>query len=321
MASLTVPPVPTWPRQDAIDLHRAFKGFGCDSTTVINILAHRDASQRALIQQEYRAVFNQDLARRIASELSGHHKRAMLLWILDPATRDATILKQALTGDITDLRAATEIICSRTPSQLRIVRQTYRARFGCYVEHDVTERTSGDHQRLLLAYLAIPRAEGPAEAVVDPSAVSLDARELYKAGERRLGTDERAFIRVFSERGWAHMAAVARAYHHMYDRSLEKAVKDETSGNFGFGLLTVLRCAESPARYFAKLLHKAMNGLGTSDSALIRVVVTRAEIDMQYIKAEYHKMYKGSLADAIHAETSGNYRTFLLSLVGRDRAY
>ncbi|TVU05815.1 hypothetical protein EJB05_48999 [Eragrostis curvula] len=237
MASLTVPPVPTWPRQDAIDLHRAFKGFGCDSTTVINILAHRDATQRALIQQEYRAIFNQDLSRRIASELSGHHKRAMLLWILDPASRDATILKQALTGDVTDLRAATEVICSRTPSQLQILRQTYRARFGCYVEHDVTERTSGDHQRLLLSYLAIPRYEGP-EA--DPSLAALDARELHKAGERRLGTDERAFIRVFSERGWAHMAAVARAYHHMYARPLEAAVKGETSGNFG-GALQVPR--------------------------------------------------------------------------------
>ena len=42
---------------------------------------------------------------------------------------------------------------------------------------------------------------------------------------------------------------------------------------------------------------------------------------MQHIKAEYHKMYGRSLADAIHSETSGNYRTFLLSLVGRDRAY
>jgi hypothetical protein len=217
---------------------------------VISILAHRDATQRALIQQEYRAVFNQDLARRIASELSGHHKRGMLLWILDPAARDATILKQALTGDITDLRAATEIVCSRTPSQLHIMRQTYRARFGCHVEHDVTERTSGDHQRLLLAYLAIPRCEG---AAADQAAAALDARDLYRAGERRLGTDERAFIRVFSERGWAHLAAVARAYRHMYDRSLEEAVKGETSGSFGFGLLTILRCADSPARYFAKV--------------------------------------------------------------------
>ena len=100
---------------------------------------------------------------------------------------------------------------------------------------------------------------------------------------------------------------------------LAQAVKSETSGTFELGLLTILRCAESPARYFAKALHKAMKGLGTSDTTLIRVVVTRAEVDMQYIKAEYHKKYKRSLADAIHSETSGNYRTFLLSLVGRDR--
>jgi len=225
-------------------------GFGCDSTTVISILAHRDAAQRALIQQEYRAAFHQDLARRIAAELSGHHKRAMLLWILDPAARDATILKQALTGDITDLRAATEVICSRTPPQLQTLRQAYRARFGCHVEHDVAERASGDHQRLLLAYLAAPRCEGPRPAAEDSE---LDARDLYRAGERRLGTDERAFIRVFTERRRAHLTAVARAYRHMYDRPLEAAVKSETSGSFRFGLLTILRCADSPARYFAKV--------------------------------------------------------------------
>ncbi|XP_044343143.1 annexin D5 [Triticum aestivum] len=316
MASLSVPPVLTSPRHDAIALHRAFKGFGCDSTTVINILAHRDAVQRGLIMQEYRAIYHQDLYHRLSTELSGNHKKAMLLWVLDPVGRDATILNQSLNGDIADLRAATEVICSRTPSQLQIMKQAYRARFGCYLEQDVTERTYGDHQKLLLAYLGIPRYEGPE---VDPSAAARDARELYRAGEKRLGTDERAFIRVFTERSWAHLAAVADAYHHLYARSLDKAVKSETSGTFELGLLTILRCAESPARYFAKALHKAMKGLGTSDTTLIRVVVTRAEVDMQYIKAEYHKKYKRSLADAIHSETSGNYRTFLLSLVGRDR--
>ncbi|XP_051205178.1 annexin D5 [Lolium perenne] len=316
MASLSVPPVLTSPRNDAIALHRAFRGFGCDSTTVISILAHRDSTQRALIMQEYRALYRQDLYHRLSTELSGHHKKAMLLWVLDPVGRDATILNQALNSEITDLRGATEVICSRTPSQLQVMKQTYRALFGCYLEHDITERTYGDHQKLLLAYLGVPRYEGPQ---VDPSAAAYDARELYRAGERRLGTNERTFIRIFSERSWAHMASVAAAYQHMFTRSLEKAVKSETSGNFEFGLLTILRCAQSPAGYFAKLLHKAMKGLGTSDTALIRVVVTRTEIDMQYIKAEYHKKYKRSLADAIHSETSGNYRTFLLSLVGRDR--
>lgn len=63
-------------------------------------------------------------------------------------------------------------------------------------------------------------------------------------------------------------------------------------------------------------LHKAMKGMGTDDSTLIRVIVTRAEIDMQYIKAEYRKKHGKSLNDAVHSETSGHYRAFLLALLG-----
>jgi len=59
-----------------------------------------------------------------------------------------------------------------------------------------------------------------------------------------------------------------------------------------------------------------MKGLGTNDTMLIRVVVSRTEIDMQYIKAEYQKKYKKALGTAIHSETSGHYRAFLLALVG-----
>ena len=68
-----------------------------------------------------------------------------------------------------------------------------------------------------------------------------------------------------------------------------------------------------------QVLHKAMKGLGTDDTTLIRVIVTRTEIDMQYIKAEYLKKYKKTLNDAVHSETSGHYRTFLLSLLGPNR--
>lgn len=59
-----------------------------------------------------------------------------------------------------------------------------------------------------------------------------------------------------------------------------------------------------------------MKGLGTNDTTLIRVIVTRTEIDMQYIKVEYRKKYNKTLNDAVHSETSSHYRTFLLALLG-----
>ena len=117
---------------------------------------------------------------------------------------------------------------------------------------------------------------------VDIMAAENDAKALYKAGEKRLGTDEDVFIRILSGRSRAHLAAVDTAYNRLYGHSLEKvlyypscvspsyhlvqstcntqlvvfqqAIKKETSGLFEYALLTIARCAENPAKYFAKVL-------------------------------------------------------------------
>ncbi|CAL5215394.1 unnamed protein product [Lathyrus oleraceus] len=65
----------------------------------------------------------------------------------------------------------------------------------------------------------------------------------------------------------------------------------------------------------SKVLRRAMKGLGMDDKKLTRVIVTRSEIDLHHIKAEYLKKYKKTLNDAVYSETSGHYRVFLLSLL------
>ncbi|XP_074285873.1 annexin D5-like [Silene latifolia] len=313
MSTLSVPPMALSPRDDSTLLYKAFKGFGCDTEAVINILAHRDATQRGIIQQEFRSLYHEDLLKRLEKELSGNLEYAVLLWMENPASRDAVIVKEALSEDTLDLITVTEVICSRTPSQIQIFKQIYLQRFGSTLEHDLERQASGDHKKLLLAYVSKQRYEG---FEVDGMIVQNDAKDLYKAGEKRMGTDENIFIRIFSERSRAHLAAVDSLYKNMYGNSLEKVIKKETSGLFMQGLLAIVRCAENPAKYFAKVLYKAMKGLGTDDTTLIRVIVTRTELDMEYIKAEYLKKYKKTLVDAVHSETSGDYRKFLLALLG-----
>lgn len=67
----------------------------------------------------------------------------------DPAGRDAVIIKQGLSSESLNLEAATEVICSRTPSQIQHFKQLYHARFGVHLEHDIERRTSGDHKKVV----------------------------------------------------------------------------------------------------------------------------------------------------------------------------
>ncbi|XP_015966797.1 annexin D5-like [Arachis duranensis] len=312
MATLVVPPIPPCPRDDAMHLHHALKGLKCDTDAVVNLLAHRDATQRANIVQEFRAIYSEELSECLEKELHGKLESAILLWMHDPVVRDAVIIRQCLAVD-SSFHGATEIICSRTHSQMQSIKEVYLSKFGASVDHDVEAHTSADHKKILLAYLNNPRDESDE---VDMEQAGKDAKALYKAGEKRLGTDEDTFIKIFSERSAPHLVAVNSYYNHVHGHSLKKAVKNETSGHFRHALLTIVQCAENPAKYFAKVLYKSMKGLGTDDVTLTRVIVTRTEIDMHYIKIEYFKKYHKTLNDAVHSDTLGHYRDFLLQLLG-----
>ena len=76
------------------------------------------------------------------------YQTAVLLWMHDPTTRDAVVLRQSLTGDFVNLEAATEVICSRTSTQIQTIKQIYHSMFGTYVEHDVATQASGDHEKV-----------------------------------------------------------------------------------------------------------------------------------------------------------------------------
>ncbi|CAF2138790.1 hypothetical protein BRARA_B01761 [Brassica rapa] len=313
MATMKIPMTVPSPRVDAEQLFKAFKGRGCDASVIINILAHRNAMQRALIEQEYETKFSDDLRKRLQSELHGHLKKALLLWMPEAVERDASILKQALRGAVTDHKAVAEIICTRSGSQLRQIKQVYLNTFGVRVEQDVESEASGNHKRVLLAYLNTTRYEGPE---IDDKIVENDARVLKKAVARKHKSDDQTLIQIFTDRSRTHLVALRSTYRSMFGKELGKAIRDETRGNFEHVLLTILQCAENSSFYFAKALRKSVKGLGTDDTALIRMVVTRAEVDMHYIVSEYRKRYKKTLYNAVQSDTSGHYKTFLLSLLG-----
>ena len=67
-----------------------------------------------------------------------------------------------------------------------------------------------------------------------------------------------------------------------------------------------------------QVFRTAINTVGTDEDALSRVIITRAEKDLKDIMKIYFKRNNVTLENAIERDTSGDYKAFLLALLGKD---
>lgn len=67
-----------------------------------------------------------------------------------------------------------------------------------------------------------------------------------------------------------------------------------------------------------KVIRNAIKRLGTDEDALTRVIITRAEKDLKEIKEVYYNRNSVSLDHAVAKDTSGDYKAFLLTLLGKE---
>ena len=70
----------------------------------------------------------------------------------------------------------------------------------------------------------------------------------------------------------------------------------------------------SPSEYFAKLVKESVKGLGTKNTTLIRILVSRYEKDLPNIKQFYKQFYNKDMVEDIKNDTSGSYQRILMEL-------
>ncbi|XP_072898005.1 annexin A5-like [Hemitrygon akajei] len=219
----------------------------------------------------------------------------------------------SLQGAGTDEKCLIEILASRTNQELKAIIQAYKEEYGKDLEESIVSDTSGHFQRILVILLQANRDES---TTYDEGAVKIDAQELFQAGELKCGTDESMFLSIIGSKSVHHLRQVFKEYMKISGYQIEESIASETSGNLRSTLLAVVKCIRSVPGYFAETLHNAMKGSGTDDDTLIRVMISRSEVDLLDIRKVFYENYGRSLHSMIKSDTSSDYRNALLNICG-----
>ncbi|KAL3069513.1 hypothetical protein niasHT_033899 [Heterodera trifolii] len=263
---------------------------------VTQIICSINNEQRQALALEFKKQFGTDLIAMLKKELKSDFEELIISLMQAPAVYDANQMRAALSGS--NEAVLIEILATRTNRQITALKQAYehldRRHQHNQLEEDIKAKTKGPFQNLLVSLLSCSREESAPASIV----LAHDAMKLFREGEGRRGVNAVVFNQVLATRSFA-----------------QKGIEQEFSGHNEAGFLALIKYVRNASVFFADLLFNSMKGLGTRDLDLIRLVISRSEIDLADIKHAFHTLHKKSLEEAIKGDTSGAYRDALLALV------
>ncbi|AEC09581.1 Annexin D3 [Arabidopsis thaliana] len=318
MATIRVPNEVPSPAQDSETLKQAIRGWGTDEKAIIRVLGQRDQSQRRKIRESFREIYGKDLIDVLSSELSGDFMKAVVSWTYDPAERDARLVNKILNKEkkkksLENLKVIVEISCTTSPNHLIAVRKAYCSLFDSSLEEHIASSLPFPLAKLLVTLASTFRYD---KDRTDAEVATIEAAMLREAIEKKQ-LDHDHVLYILGTRSIYQLRETFVAYKKNYGVTIDKDV-DGCPGDADLrSLLKVaIFCIDTPEKHFAKVVRDSIEGFGTDEDSLTRAIVTRAEIDLMKVRGEYFNMYNTSMDNAITGDISGDYKDFIITLLG-----
>ncbi|KAK8385021.1 hypothetical protein O3P69_014531 [Scylla paramamosain] len=298
--------------KSCLRFRKAMKGLGTDFSAITRETVAHENLQRQMIRETY-MKHGRDLIKDLKKELGGSYADTILALFEAPYDLLVSALHYAFRRASTDEKALTDILCCRTSEELASIKEHYENRYNKPLDDQLESELSGEFQILMRSLVAADRDQSQ---TVDAPKAKSDAQMLYDAGVGNKSEDDTEdFITIFNTRSYAQLQETFEEYQRLAGRPIEDAIDTDFSGDMRKGLLAIVQRVRDPLGFYAERLNQTMAGPGTDDKALIRIIVSRSEIDLADIKERYKEMYDRELADDVRDDTSGEYQKLLLAII------
>ena len=297
--------------QMSIKFHDSLYRKKIDEETIVTILSTTSNLDRQIIRLFYKKKFPNLIQKDIQTQLSGDFGKLVLNLFDLPYEYDARELHRSLTSFSKDEKAIIEIIITRPRSHLILVQKIYKKFYNVSLKNDILNLSDKTFSEFLITILASNRPSG---LTLKPNDAYNIAKDIIKNGVKQYGKNVNLFKQVFVDRSREDLIMISRAFYDLYKKNLYDVIDNEISGTNKKLIKDILFGLITPAQWFAKKAYKAMKGAGTDDKTLIRVIVSRAEIDMEDIRDYYFRDRNTDLRNDIDGDCSGAYGQLLMNL-------
>ncbi|XP_064107207.1 annexin B11-like isoform X2 [Macrobrachium nipponense] len=271
-------------------LKNALQGLRPDEDVLIDILCRRTHHQRQEIRRKYQLEYRRDLIDDARHKFRGKFGEVVVALLTPMPEYLAQELHRALRGRRQEVFL--EVFCSYDNTINRAIKKAYYESYAITLESAIRSQHLDDFQMLLESLVSNERDEEDAAIPELPLRV---ARQLYQA-VGGAEPDKGELRRIFTTYSYQTLRDIFQMYCEVAGKQLEDVLRGKAdSDEFFEGLLTAYYSIQNPTAFFAREFRSSMEGLGTRDRQLIRLVVTRSQVDMKAIKNEYKRIFNRSL--------------------------
>uniref|UniRef100_U3EZQ5 Annexin n=1 Tax=Callithrix jacchus TaxID=9483 RepID=U3EZQ5_CALJA len=223
--------------------------------------------------------------------------------------RDAEVLRKAMKGFGTDEQAIIDCLGSRSNKQRQQIILSFKTAYGKDLIKDLKSELSGNFEKTILALMKTP--------------VVFDVYEIKEA-IKGVGTDEACLIEILASRSNEHIRELNRAYKAEFKKTLEEAIRSDTSGHFQRLLISLSQGNRDEStnvdmtlvqRDAQELYAAGENRLGTDESKFNAVLCSRSRSHLVAVFNEYQRMTGRDIEKSICREMSGDLEQGMLAVV------
>ena len=292
--------------KDVEDLKQLIEN--ADYSSMTDFITRKTHKERMRLRQIYKQKFDKDLMSDLKSSFAGIYLKIILGLFTDPVEFDIDYIYKCLKEDAS-YNILIEIFASRPDWYLNKIKNLYQRKYNIELEEHIKEGTLDDFKKLLLQILQSERSTNQSPDVDQCKKL---AEDLEQEKSENLTVDSPIINSIFIKSSPQELVSISKEYNKSTQKLITQTINEHFKGNVKNLLNAILMAKISPSEYYANVMHESID----DENIILKVIISRAEIDFTQIKKYYLKLYENNVVNDIKKD-SHEYTNLLVAICNK----